>query len=557
MRARLRRSSGDAPRQPSRLSSPRELIERPLPHDVEAEQTVLSSVLLDPRTLVEVRKLLRTEAFFDPRHARLYAELIELANEGKPIDVEVLARRLKAAGAMKTVGGVAYLNEVIEAAPVAFHAAAYAKSVAALYRQRQLVDAGVRLLQLGHDDLTADRNIDALSAEALDVVRQAADDRGGVRTFGAKPVVLNMADVKAEAITWLWPGRIALGMLTLVAGDPGLGKSFFSLDMAARVSLGSDWPDNVLTNAPRGGVVILNAEDDVAKVVRPRLDAAGADVSRINFVQAVHDEGAEYDRQLDLSRDLPALEAAIVQTPDCKLAIIDPLSSYVGLIDAHRSNEVRAVVDPLAKLAAKYGVALLCITHLNKGGGGGPAIYRATGSLSFIAAARAGFYVCRDKDRPDRRLLLPAKNNLANDTLGMAYAIVNGALAWEADPVPMTADDAMAQAPTFGDERSERREAVDWLRDVLAGGSVAVKDLQRLSNDAGLSWPAVKRAKDELGVVSQRHGFGKGSTCTWTLPGGTDDRAAPIGSIESKPGVLNSMDSMNPMAASEVQIWSA
>jgi putative DNA primase/helicase len=547
MSPRTRKAADVAPRTPSRWAEPRELIERALPYNLEAERIVLGSVLIDPRILPDVRRLVRPEAFFDPRHVRLFAEMVELATTGKPVELELLVHKLQAAEALPAVGGAAYLAEVAECVPSAIHGPVYAKAVADLYRQRRIIGASFELLRLGHDGLHAERDIERLTAEALAVVREAAEDAGGLQARGAKPVVLNMADVKAEAIEWLWPGRIALGMLTLIAGDPGLGKSFFSCDLAARVSLGSAWPDDRKTHAPRGGVVMLNAEDPVAQVVRPRLDAARADVSRINFVQAVRDDGAEYDRQFDLSRDLPALEAAIVATPDCQLVIVDPLSSYVGTIDAHRSNEVRAVVDPLAKLAARHRVALVCVTHLNKGGGGGPAIYRATGSLSFIAAARAGFYVCRDKDRPERRLLLPAKNNLAPDTLGMAYAIVDGALAWEAEPVTMTADDAMQQAANAGENRSERNDAAEWLGEVLADGPMPVKDLERMARDSGVSWPTVKRAKDELGVQSNRSGFGRGSVCSWSLPSRGGGRSSPIERIEFTPPGLNSMDSMSSM----------
>jgi hypothetical protein len=118
----------------------------------------------------------------------------------------------------------------------------------------------------------------------------------------------------------------------------------------------------------------------------------------------------------------------------------------------------------------------------------------------------------------------------------------------------MTADDAMAQAATYGDDRNERHEAGDWLRDVLADGPVAAKELQRMAADSGLAWPNVKRAKSELGVVSQRHGFGKGSTCSWAMPEATDDTNGSIGRIGTTPLVLNSMA---PMAGDKVQTWSA
>src|SRR5262249_39274892 len=89
--------------------------------------------------------------------------------------------------------------------------------------------------------------------------------------------VVCVEDVQAEPITWLWPGRIARGKLSLIAGDPGLGKSVLTTALASVVSRGSKWPDG--TACEPGSVIFLSAEDDLADTIRPRLDAAGADCS--------------------------------------------------------------------------------------------------------------------------------------------------------------------------------------------------------------------------------------------------------------------------------------
>ncbi|MFQ5463785.1 MAG: AAA family ATPase, partial [Phycisphaerae bacterium] len=104
-----------------------------------------------------------------------------------------------------------------------------------------------------------------------------AENKGHPRA----PVMLRMVDVSPEPIHWLWPGKIALGKLSMIVGDPGLGKSFLTLDMAARISTGAPWPDSRETPNPAGGVILLSAEDDPGDTIRPRLDAAHADVSRI------------------------------------------------------------------------------------------------------------------------------------------------------------------------------------------------------------------------------------------------------------------------------------
>jgi len=335
------------------------------------------------------------------------------------------------------------------------------------------------------------------------------------------PVLVRMADVKPEPVRWLWPGRIALGKLTLIAGDPGLGKSFLTLDVASRVSTGAGWPDAIGVSHSPGGVVLLSAEDDPADTIRPRLEAAGADLSRIVVLQAVHAGGGGRSsvRTFDLTRDLSALERAIRDTPDCRLVVIDPVTAYLGGTDSHKNGEIRGLLAPLADLAARYGVAVVAVTHLNKSGGGS-AVYRTMGSLAFVAAARAAWAVVADKADPHRRLLLPIKNNLAANRGGLAYSFVDSPghdqpqLAWEEGAVSISADDALAVER--GGKRSVVDDAADWLRDLLSDGPRAMKDVEDDARGAGYSLAALRRAKAVLGVVSRKPAFG--GPWEWSLP---------------------------------------
>ena len=338
------------------------------------------------------------------------------------------------------------------------------------------------------------------------------------------PVIVRLADVKPEPVAWLWPGRIALGTLTLIAGDPGLGKSLLTLDMASRVSTGAGWPDRRGESSTPGGVVLLSAEDGVSNTIRPRLDAAGACVSRIvalEAIQTVDNIGRESARTFDLSRDLLALESAIRSVEDCRLVVIDPVTAYLGGVDSHKNADVRGLLAPLSALAAEHRIAVIAVTHLNKSGGG-PAIYRAMGSLAFPAAARAAWTVSKDKDDSGRRLFVPLKNNLAPDAGGLAYRIEpNGAggypiVAWEPDPVNVSADDALGGDREEGGRRTERDDAADWLRDLLAHGPCPALDVERDARDAGYSIATVRRAKAAIGVMSRKPAFD--GPWVWTLP---------------------------------------
>ena len=346
----------------------------------------------------------------------------------------------------------------------------------------------------------------------------------------AKPKIVRLSDVTPKAVRWLWPGRFPLAKLSLLAGDPGLGKSMIGTDMAAHVSTGTPWPDLRDEPIEPGGVVLLSAEDDVDDTIRPRLDAAGADTSRIIAIQGMEFDdagtGMKRTRSFNLERDLPGLEDAIRQVGECRLVVIDPVSAFMGKTDSHRNAEVRGVLAPLGEMAGRFGLAVVAITHLTKAYGG-KAMYRATGSLAFTAAARAAWLVVADKDDPSRRLMLHVKSNLARMPDGLAYRIDSKAivgvedvpyLLWEDEPVTMTADEAVAAETRQDHDRGlGRGEAtVEWLAIQLADGPVPPRELENRARDKGLSWASVKRAKQRLGIKPRKTGFGEG--WLWGLP---------------------------------------
>jgi len=225
------------------------------------------------------------------------------------------------------------------------------------------------------------------------------------------PELIKLSEVKSRPIEWLWEGRIAIGKLSIISGDPGLGKSLITISMAAIVSRGGEWPVDG-TNAPLGSVLLMSAEDDLADTIRPRLDAALADVNMIDalpMVKCVDQTGQQSRRFFSLTSDLPVLEMALKTRPDFKLVVIDPISAFTGKTDTHNNSDVRGLLAPLAELAQKRRVAIVCVTHLNKGSGA--AIYRSMGSLAFVAAARSAFVVTKSPGNPLVRWLMPSKNN--------------------------------------------------------------------------------------------------------------------------------------------------
>lgn len=320
-----------------------------------------------------------------------------------------------------------------------------------------------------------------------------------------------LADVQRLPIEWLWPGRVALGKLTMIAGDPGLGKSLFTLTMAAHVSTGGSWPVDHAT-CPQGSVVLLSAEDDPGDTISPRLDAAGADTTKIHAlkmtVEISPNTGESITRGFSLRKDVAALSDLLRTMPDTRLVVIDPISAYLDGTDGHSNSDVRGLLMPLAELASKHRVALVCVSHLNKGSGS-PA-YRVMGSLAFSAAARAVFAVGKDPGDEQRRLVLTVKNNLAPDHGGIAYRVEsrNGVpfLEWDTEPVRMTVDQLL-NPPEVDDAVSEIDEAKEFLHQVLADGPITAKEVRRQANDAGLAWITVRRAQSEMGIKPAKTRF--------------------------------------------------
>jgi putative DNA primase/helicase len=349
----------------------------------------------------------------------------------------------------------------------------------------------------------------------------------------ARAIVRRLSDVVRQPLEWLWPGRIPLGKLSLLAGDPGLGKSFVSIDLAARVTRGDCWPDNPFLRQTPGGVILFNSEDDLQDTIAPRLDATGADDSRIVSVEGVElisgDKTDKYERTFSLEIDLPRLEEVLDDCPDTRLVVIDPISAYCGQVDTHKNADVRALLAPLALLASKRRVAILAITHLTKSGGT-KAVYRAMGSLAFAAAARAVWAILKDPEQPQRRWVLPAKMNLAQDLDGLAYRLREGRVAWETDPVRMHADDAFVAEAAEADRRSKaprptvQQSASDWLLTAVTATPVLSSEILERGDQAGFSKRSLQRAFRELGGEPQKAGFDGG--WLWALPAGLTDTAA-------------------------------
>ncbi|MEX1231284.1 MAG: AAA family ATPase [Planctomycetaceae bacterium] len=343
-----------------------------------------------------------------------------------------------------------------------------------------------------------------------------SQEREAVR-LASSPIVQSFADIEPRAVSWLWPGRIAAGRISLLVGQPGIGKSFVTCDIASRVSTGTPWPDG--SQCFKGSVLFITCEDDPHDTIRPRLDAHGADVSNVHVLRGVRHEheGGEVRETMFTLADVQTLEMALEKITDCKLVIIDPIGSYIGgSTDSYKDSAVRAVLAPVARVAEQFGPAVLVVAHRRKSAGGS-ADDSALGSKAFVGLARSVWHLNRDADNRHRRLLLPGKNNLSAEVSGLAFSIGGepASVSWEREPIEMSADDAMQMEVGDGGQ-SDVKDAVAWLNAILADGPIRVPEVKRRAREDGIDDKALQHAKKRLNVTHGPETFG--GPWVWKLP---------------------------------------
>lgn len=350
-----------------------------------------------------------------------------------------------------------------------------------------------------------------------------AAESSPTRTASAQPTatVVRLADVPAKEVDWLWPSRLPAGMVVLLDGAPGTGKSTFVTDIAARMTTGRPFPNEAGGARPPCDVVMIGHEDSPEHTLRPRLDAAGADVARIHLLTGVG------GRLPSLPEDGAAIER-VVRDQQARLLVIDPISAYIGTADLHRDNEMRSALAPLAAIAERTGATVLLLRHLRKSGGT-DAIYRGLGSVAITALARTALMLLNDPDDPNARILAWSKMSVAPvpKSLKWRWADGDGAprIVWEGTS-DLSANDILAREDRGrgGDDGAPSAVdgAADWLMGQLEGtGSVPVKDLQARAAEDGVAWRAVERAKGrlKLGLRRQSAGNRGAGQWVWVAPG--------------------------------------
>lgn len=312
-----------------------------------------------------------------------------------------------------------------------------------------------------------------------------------------------LCDIDHKPIDWLWTDRVPVGMVTVLEGDPGLGKSTVAIDLAARVTRGQQMPGDKKGVRVPSGVLIIGTEEDRAAVVRPRFEAAGGDLKRIKVSSLEHPPV--------FPRDLSWLEDELTDF-DARLVILDSMFGVIqpGL-NSNQDEDMRRMLQPLASLAAKAGVSILMIRHLNKGSSLNTG-HRGMGSTAIGGVARSVLVLHPHPNDENHRCLAVVKSNNAplKKTIDLVIERQEGSfpkIFW-GDEVEISAHELNSLSVSGGSERP-RSTAGDFLKSYLREGPRWSKEILKEAETQGVCERTLRRASKELGVSKCKREEGK------------------------------------------------
>ena len=264
-----------------------------------------------------------------------------------------------------------------------------------------------------------------------------------------KPVpVMKMSEVEETVVQWLWYPFIPFGKVTLIQGNPGKGKTWLAMAIAAYCTNGKELP-NALPIEPFN-VLYQTAEDGIADTIKPRLAKCGADMTRVRFIN-------EDEKQLSMTDN--RIEKAIRQN-NVRLMIMDPIQAYLGAnVDMNRANEIRPLFRHLSTIAERTGCAIVLIGHLNKSSGS-QSDYRSLGSIDIAAAVRSILFVEKvEKEKEqDIRVVYQQKDSLAKKENPVAFSLGEEGLKWLGEYDISIEDLLMGKAGTKKETKLEKAQ---------------------------------------------------------------------------------------------------
>jgi DNA repair protein RadA/Sms len=479
---------------------------------IASERTILGFLLLEPDRFPEIE--LARDDFGTDAHREIFAAICNLHADGETTwDSVSVLDALQKKGKLAAVGGAAYLADLTTGIPRTMAVGYHVQQVREAGLRRRLGKVLQRALSSVHD---AGISANGLLVDVLGRMQRLAegfDGCGNLLPYSPEtgntercPELVCLSDVQPSAVDWLWEPYLPSGMLAMLSGDPGGGKTYLALAIAAALSKGH----RPYTNEPCSPVstLYLSLENSPEHVVRPRFDLLQGDARRFHLLTGSTNGKSDQCSSISL-QDVKLLRKAITEK-NARLLVVDPIQSYLGAdVDAHRSNETRPVLDGLSRLASEQKCCILLVRHLSKSSGG-RAIHRGLGSIDLTGAVRTELMVGTPADDPDSRAMVQVKSNLGRFGHSLGFTIGEDGFSWTGKS-SLTSSDLIAPQGD-AETRSEFGSAVEYLENELADGPKRQRDLLARGR---FSERTLQRARARIGAERSRDG--EGGAWLWRL----------------------------------------
>lgn len=454
-------------------------IDRVPPQNLEAEQAVLGSMLIEPSAARKAASLLTPGDFYRELHAQIFDAARAITERSKPLDMITLSDELRLRGQFDESTVFLYLQNLMDAPSSAANVKHYCNLVRDASQKRAVLCRMRELFALVYQPDGLDR-MRAMNGHA-DLGKLVSVSDGDL-------IPLCLADVTEEYVEYLWRPWLVVGKLHIWSGDPGIFKSGISLDLAARITTGRAMPLRETATSEPGNVLLLVAEDSPGDTIKSRFLAAGGDPARLFCLTP---------KQLGDISDFATLKR-LLKKLKIKLLIIDPLASFIPDAIERRGKVAlrQELLAPLTEMAEECKCAIIALAHLNKGSSGGNALYRSSGYLDYVAFARVTVLFTKDPKLENTFLFVCTKSNLDKTPQTIVYKIKQTEreipyVEYIGVTDEWTGGNVLFEQAESPEKRKGEEECKSWILEYLRDGKEhKATEMER-------------DAKEELGVTAQ------------------------------------------------------
>lgn len=465
------------------------------PHSPTSEEALLGAILIDGEIISEVTLI--PEDFYIIRNRKIYYAMLELHQTGQSIDYLTVTKKLEQQKELNDIGGHARVMELFNRTPTSLNWESYAEIILKLSQRRQVLQIASSLAKAAYDENNdLGINIDLARERLINTQKVLPAAQARISTFADIANIIGPLD-------WAWRKWLPNGMLSILAGESGAGKSWLALRICGSFLLGLPWPDGTPFTGEKGAVLWCEAEGAQAlNVERSKTLRLPLELIYNPFEDSMDDLKLQSPGHM-------AILAAKAKLPEVKFIVVDSLRGVLGKVDENSSDTFN-FIKLLAEIARDSGKPVLLLHHMRKRSvfdSDTVELERLRGSSAIVQTARVVWALdVPDLTDKETKRLACAKSNLSEKPQPIGLSI-------GANGVTFCAAPEAQKVETVADK------AVDLLLSVLAREPKPMKEVEERFTEAGISVPSMKRAKERLKVVS----FKTKSGWMWSLPAREDN----------------------------------